>query len=313
MAFPLYFLAAHLISTRSQTSQNKAVLYLGVSILLFSTLAIFDTLSTYKLTMSLSPPAPGSDINLRIGDILQNIGHFETIMNLLLIPISFALWTKGNVGKVLSLSLWIIVFISAWVTGMNVGLLAASTALLFILLAKINAKLAVRLSFLIAQLGLLLAPLLAYFAKIADPSMKAKLPFSWEERVSSWGYIYDKILQKPIFGHGFDAVRTFSDTHTIRGFENRALVSLHPHNAGLHLWAETGLIGVLLVCLAIYLFLRHLMRCTNISQNQMALIAAFTITIVIISNLSYSVWQDWWWASIVFCASLITYIYKKIQ
>lgn len=142
--------------------------------------------------------------------------------------------------------------------------------------------------------------------------MKAKLPFSWEERVENWGYLFGKILEHPIKGHGFDALRTFNETHTIRGFEGRAIVSLHAHNAGLHIWVELGFVGAILGCVALFMGARYLTRADTMTKPQLVAASGLVMGVAMIASLSYGVWQDWWWATIIYVGALITFIrYSK--
>jgi len=126
--------------------------------------------------------------------------------------------------------------------------------------------------------------------------------------VFNWEVLYQKILEHPFIGHGFDAVRTFNGTHTIRGFEDRALVSLHPHNAGLHLWVEVGFVGVVLACLALYLGARTLTGSERLSKPRLIAASGLCAATAVMASLSYGVWQDWWWAAIIFASTSIVLI-----
>ena len=114
-----------------------------------------------------------------------------------------------------------------------------------------------------------------------------------------------KLFEHPLIGHGFDAVRTFNETHTIRGFEERAIVSLHPHNAGLHIWIELGLVGVLLGSVAVFMTMRYLTVPGRLSRPRLVATSGFVIAATVMASFSYGVWQDWWWAIIIFAAAQI--------
>ncbi len=306
---PLYILFAVLIYNHAQKN-DRPILFLALAVFVFCLLAIYDFLSGYKWTLFWDRPGSAADLGAKRGDIVQNLGHFVSIVTLILLPISFWLWLRLRHGKLLAASLVIIVFLLVIISDMNSSLIALFLAIIFLLIARFNARLALSLAGFTALASLLFAPLLAFFAKNMSADLRAKLPFSWEERIATWGYIYDKIMQKPLFGHGFDAVRTFSDTHTIRGFEGRALVSLHPHNAGLHLWVETGLIGVILACFTIIMAVLFVLKSAGFSKIQLAVISGLVAVIIAISSLSYSVWQDWWWATIIFAFAQICFLRK---
>lgn len=269
---------------------------------------IIDFLSDYKLTFTFSPLAPGEDMTRRIGDLIQNLGHGVSVLALLMVPVVIMLWRKGSVGKALALAAIALVFVCGLVSGLNSSILAAAAGIVFVGLAVVRPYLAVRMSFVFAGFTLVFAPMLAFFSTKMSASMKAALPFSWEERVETWAYMLDKITAHPFIGHGFDAVRTFNDKHTIRGYEDRALVSLHPHNAGLHLWAELGLVGVGIACAALFYGARHLVHPGRLTSLQMIAVSGFVASATVMASVSYGVWQDWWWAAIIFASAQILLI-----
>ena len=126
-----------------------------------------------------------------------------------------------------------------------------------------------------------------------------------------WDFTAAKIWEAPLIGHGFDAVRTFDDTMALGVADNWRIVSLHPHNVGLHIWVETGFIGVLLACFTVFLIGRNLLRpaakSTAFAMGATGLITAATI----ISSVTYGVWQDWWWASIIFAGAMLNILSYK--
>ena len=269
---------------------------------------IIDFLTGYKLTLTVVPLGPDEDPLRRAGDLVQNLSHGVSVLALLMVPVAVMLWRKGGAGKILALGAAVLVFVSGQVSGLSSSILAAFTGLIFVGFAALRPYLAVRLSFIFAGLALLLAPLLAFIATKMSPQAKAALPFSWEERVENWGYLFHKITEHPFLGHGFDAVRTFSDKHTIRGFEGRAVISLHPHNAGLHLWTELGLVGVAIACAALFFGARHLLQPERLSKWQMIAVSGFVASATVMASTSYGVWQDWWWAAIIFAGAQIFFI-----
>ncbi len=305
-ALPFYLgFAALVYAKRKQGVVGLLHKILIICLFLFALLLLFDVLTNYSWTLWVDPVGDGEDIIKRRGDIMQNLGHHVSVQALLFAPLMVVLWLKAGVWRAAGVALAVLFFTTAIMAGMNAGVMAMLAALLFMGLASFKPRLSLWLGFVCAGLAVLCAPILAFIAKNIGPELRAKLPFSWEERVATWGYMYDKVLQKPLFGHGFDAVRTFNDTHTIRGFEGRALVSLHPHNAGLHIWAETGFVGVSLACLALFLAARFLTKQGRLAKAQMIAVSGLLASVLVISEFSYGVWQDWWWAAIIFAAAQI--------
>jgi O-antigen ligase len=128
--------------------------------------------------------------------------------------------------------------------------------------------------------------------------------------VEGWAYVTSRIFERPLFGHGFDAVRTFDATQEIRGYD-MSLVSLHPHNAGLHIWVETGVVGVGLAVFALILLAREMLAWVGDSRARAIATAGFVIAATVISSVSYGVWQEWWWASLFLGAALTPVLLRE--
>lgn len=305
---PLFLGCAAMVIGQNKYAKN-ALPWMLVFITFGSITAIlFDLLSNYSLTMLLDPLAEGETTGSRQGDMVQNVGHAVSVLVLLAAPVGGFLWQKGSVGKLATVLMVLLIGFATHKANASAAQLGLIAGLVFVGLAYLKPKFALNAAFLMAGTALLFAPLLAFISVRMSPGMRAKLPFSWEERVFNWETLYGKIWEHPFIGHGFDAVRTFTDTHAIRGFEGRALVSLHPHNAGLHLWVEVGLVGVLLACTALYFTARRLTGSGGLSRPHLIAAAGFCAATVTMASLSYGVWQDWWWASIIFIAATIAFI-----
>jgi O-antigen ligase len=119
----------------------------------------------------------------------------------------------------------------------------------------------------------------------------AGLPLSWHMRLEIWRYALDQVAAAPVFGHGLDASRVLGEPATLRGtpFD---LLPLHAHNAGLHIWLETGFMGAALYGAALAALGWRLM--TAGLQPFSAAAAAFTGTCFLVTVLVGSgVWQEW--------------------
>jgi len=305
---PLFLGCAAMIVGQSKYARN-ALPWLLVVITFGSIAAILiDLLTQYSLTMFMDPLAEGETMGMRQGDMIQNIGHAVSVLVLLAAPVGVFLWEKGAMGKILAGLIVLLIGYATHKANASAAQVGLIIGIVFVGLASFKPKFALRTGFLMAGACLLFAPALAFISAKLSPELRAKLPFSWEERVANWETLYGKILEHPFVGHGFDAVRTFTETHSIRGFEGRALVSLHPHNAGLHLWVEIGLVGVLLACVALYFGARRLTGAQGLSKMRMVAASGFCAATTAMASLSYGVWQDWWWASIIFTAATISFI-----
>ncbi|HHL42513.1 MAG TPA: O-antigen ligase domain-containing protein, partial [Hellea balneolensis] len=255
-----------------------------------------------------NPFKDGEEFAKRTADTIQNIGHGNSVLAIMFVPTALLAWMRGGKWRLFACNLAALVLFTTYISGTAANLVAVIAACLIMIIGYFWPKIALHLSFLVAGIVVTAAPILAFTASRLTPAFKAKLPFSWEERVENWSYLYDRIFEKPVFGHGFDAVRTFTETHTIRGFPDRAYVSLHPHNAGLHIWVELGFVGAVMVYFALYLGAKHLTQPGRLNHGQMVATAGLVMSATVISSLSYGVWQDWWWATVILGASVISLI-----
>ncbi len=314
LGLPLYLAFAATLVSQTKFSISRLQYVLIAVTFISSVVVLMDILSGYGVTMLVDPLAVGENMEAKRGDMIQNLGHAISVLTLLVVPVSVLLWVKGGpgkyTGKYAALALFALVLASAIFADMNSRLMALVLLGPWFALAIFWPVFAVRAAFFLAAASIFFAPVLGYVASKVTPELGARLPFSWEERVDNWAYMYEKILQKPWFGHGFDAVRTFNDTHTIRGFEGRALVSLHPHNAGLQIWGELGLVGAALACLALYFAQKKLTGPGVLSTAQLVALSGLTVSVTAIAGTTYGVWQDWWWATVIFSATLISFIRK---
>ena len=127
---------------------------------------------------------------------------------------------------------------------------------------------------------------------------------SSQSRLDSWSYVLDKIKERPITGWGVEASKTWDETIRIIGANglevDYRIVPGHPHNGGLQIWAETGLIGALLISAFALLLGDRLARTSSPSKQIMAAGAALWGGGLVYSAISYSVWNDAYWATFLF-------------
>lgn len=120
---------------------------------------------------------------------------------------------------------------------------------------------------------------------------------SWAIRTDIWRFAADRILEKPFFGWGLDAARTFPQA-----------IPLHTHNAAIQIWLELGAVGAAITAL-FWLWLGG--RIDAIEETDRPLAAACAACAsgyLTIGALSFGVWQEWWLGlgalSIVACTAL---------
>ena len=85
---------------------------------------------------------------------------------------------------------------------------------------------------------------------------------------------------------------------------NLSLLSLHPHNLGIQIWTETGLVGAVLASILLLSLIKPLKKNYNNSKSSSAYSGVIVASITI-SSLTIGAWQLWWWSA-VFLALGIT-------
>lgn len=158
----------------------------------------------------------------------------------------------------------------------------------------------------------LLAASLLQFAESARDS----IPVSFQSRLDSYAYTLAKIQDRLVFGWGLEASKTWDDTHQIidvMGNEvEYKIVPGHPHNMALQLWAETGLIGALLLSCAI-VFLGNRLADSRSGTRATAIAGAgIWGGALIFCGFSYSLWNDAYWALLLFIATGVLTIGKSL-
>lgn len=112
------------------------------------------------------------------------------------------------------------------------------------------------------------------------------------DRIAIWVDTVGHILQRPLTGYGFEAVRYFEGLGAYRG---------HPHSAPLQLWAELGVMGALVVAIMLGAIVRHICAVSPRQEDAWGqrLMLASVAGWVLVSSVSYGIWQGWWMATMV--------------
>jgi O-antigen ligase len=113
-------------------------------------------------------------------------------------------------------------------------------------------------------------------------SIRPRLPPSWAARIDIWTFTAARMGEKPLFGWGLDASRTFK------------AIPLHPHDTPLQLWFELGVPGALLGALVWVFVLGQFAKAADRSRLFAAAGCATASVCFVIGAFSFSVWQEWW-------------------
>jgi O-antigen ligase len=134
-------------------------------------------------------------------------------------------------------------------------------------------------------------------------------PLSWAHRAGIWNYVSERVMEQPLIGHGLEASRAVTDRVPVRG-ENFLALPIHPHNASLQLWYETGAVGVLLAAAALIAGGLWLSRNVGGDRPAAAAAAATLATMGVIANVSYGIWAEWWMATLFLAAAVVGAVRK---
>lgn len=296
IGMPLYGLLIYVMA--QQTPDMKRIWRLVLMTLIPLSAFVFavDFVSNYAIYRL---GDPGADK----GDITQNLSHGLSVLLLCLPPVIILLLRHGRGGAIMAAAIALLGVIAATNSGNSAAILAVPTIAVFMAVALKFPALCVRAALTLPIAVILLAPLLSIAAAETSQATKDALPFSWEWRTETWGYLSGKMAERPFVGNGFDSLRTMADTFDARGFEGLSLVPLHAHNFGLQIWVEVGLIGAILTSLFFWEVGAALKSSTWLTPVRASALCGTIVTAVIFSALSYSAWQDWWWGAIAFALS----------
>lgn len=265
---------------------------------------LIDLVSHYRISFLFDPPRHGDNLLTKADDTQRNISHGVSILTLLYFPTASILFKRYKYGAFYAVSLWLICLIIAGLSqlaaaqySLVLGLLIASIAYVWPMFTRLFISISLPLS-------ILGAPLFTWITLALKPG-QYNLPPTWEHRLYMWQAAYDKILQKPVSGHGLDATRNFTKTITLSDQSQPTLMPIHPHNMGIHVWLECGFIGALLASLFAYTAWQSLGVHARRHKQITALFCAQASVIILQYSVSYGAWRLWWWASVILSSACI--------
>jgi O-antigen ligase len=177
-----------------------------------------------------------------------------------------------------------------------------------------------------------LGPLLLALAVLAGPAAlqaageaaarAGVLPPSALHRVAIWDFVAARAAERPLLGWGFEASRVLPGgqervpaatldrlappgpaRHLLDAMPDRFVqnLPLHPHNGGLQLRLELGMIGLGLAALAAWRTGRAMVRAAD--RRVLAAGAAMAASGLAVALTAFGLWQAWWVASLIFAAA----------
>ncbi len=305
MMFPaVIWLWAKMRDHRLGDMLRKAVI---ASFIIGLALMVYELASGFKLSFIYDSPDEGVDPFWRKLDGIRNVGKGIVFASALLLPITALVWEKpfAKFGMVLSA---VVITVLAIKLDVSIAIVVPWIGLLVGLFAMRFPNATVKFVFLMAILAIFMSPAFASLISLIDEDKIAALPTSWEHRLYMWHFVFEQIMQSPLIGHGFDSSRSYTETVVLNNGKTMAAVSLHTHNAGLQIWLETGFIGIFLACMTILLLFKPAEAFVAQSKIHAFGFCGFLIAMVLISSVSFGVWEFWWWGTLSFglaCLKLV--------
>lgn len=133
-------------------------------------------------------------------------------------------------------------------------------------------------------------PFGANYIFINHHSWVEKLPTSWHTREEIWDYMYYGTIKKPWMGWGAGVSHKLSyDTPNSLIYTNLAKKASHPHNMFSQLWVETGIVGVFIGIMFLFMTLSWI---SSLPERLRPYAMAAWSGCFVISLCAYDFWTD---------------------
>jgi len=214
-------------------------------------------------------------------------------------PVALVLWRRGRrVLAALALALAMVGALRSISGAAAMGLFAG------LAMAALAAALPRRVAMGLAGLGLGLAVALApvegdLLERLMPEAAHARLvQSSSRARVAIARSFGAAVAADPWRGAGFGVAPRFAETPVAARIEPelRPMLAVgHPHNTFLQVWAELGLVGAVLLALALFLSLRPV---AALSRSEAAAALGLAAAAAAIAFVEHNAWAAWWTASL---------------
>ncbi len=274
--------------------------------------------------VTLDAYAPFSD---RVHEAPQNILRSANAFLLGLPVLLGAIWAFAGKAR----SVWIagtllVSLVAFYLVGSDVALLGVFAVAASIGVTCVARRQGFRILLICVAVFTTLSPLILGVGGALVSKAGMPLPSSVQSRVWAWQLTTDKIVERPVIGHGIEASKewreTFGDNPELleqmieqTGIDDGRwsyyrILPGHPHNMALQLWAEIGGIGVLLAVLSLVLIAWKLPPPAELQQSTAIATASLIGAGFSLFSLSYSVWNEAFWATLAIAAAGIILLAK---
>ena len=133
-------------------------------------------------------------------------------------------------------------------------------------------------------------------------------------RLIIWSFSKEKILEKPIVGHGFFSSRHIASEHLkTKASTKYQLIPLHPHNNILQIWLELGIVGLIIFFIFIRFLIKQIYELSRINHKFSAIALMSFFQVFFIGQISFGFWQNWWLSIILISFILYKFVLRTIE
>ena len=241
--------------------------------------------------------------------VYRSLGHAAVPLILLSVPAGLIAWRDG--GPLVGVAIVVLAGISAFAFETQVNAAAFILASVAALMTAFWPRTMVTIAFGVTAGMLVVMPLaLPELIALIPQGLRDALPLSWVWRLEIWTYAGELIRDNPWIGYGLDASRPLNRELLLEGFTVEAL-PMHPHNATLHVWLETGAVGAVLLATTLVAMGGRIAGAQNLSRLQA--VGAVWVFVVYVSLIvfSYGVWQEWHQGTVALAATSVFFLGAK--
>lgn len=297
LGLPIYGMAAFALASLAG-ADRKLVQRAVIGSFAFTLLLIsVEAVSGYAITLG------SMGVSENFGKMARNVSRGGLVLVCFYFPVLAMAWGHhrrlGQVfiglGVVLT-GLMVYFDMTAGVLGMGLGTVS-------FFLAWAMPRVGAALTPLGWAIGFAAMPLIGPIcARLISTGAVEAFPLSWQMRIHTWDFVSARTLERPWFGWGMEASRAFTQQYAL-SIHTVDIVPLHPHNAPLQVWLETGVVGVGLVVLALLVLAWRFLR--QSPQESSSTIRAATLSAALgVALVSFGIWQEWWVVTLMLTAGL---------
>lgn len=291
-----------------------AIHRVGQAAIIGTAIAAAIILFELSTTASLNRLAHGNLLPVEKIPIPRNyLNGSAAVFVMMLWPLTALLGNAGRTG--IAIGTGVLLFVLSFAGAASTAMIAATLG------AAAGVIAAWRPGFfrIVAGAGFAAAILLMPIATDILPDPKDRVhsdsfDFSVNHRMRIWHFATDRIMERPVLGWGLDSSRAIPGGKDIEmitlvypdGGEfpwAEQQLPLHPHNIFLQIWLELGLVGALFGAGAL-LALVWAISLTESAWVRFSSAGAMAAGVTF-SGLSYSIWQSWWFCTLMFALALL--------